>query len=383
MGNDRRQRCLSYPWRSPKDKAADTAGFNHLAYNGSWANQMLLTNVFIQGSWTHSFRQRCTHFSSETVNFCKSTKKLSLVITNKKLFITFAYMKLSILIPTYNQDCSKLVKDLATQCQQSALEYEILVMDDGSSDQEAVQANRRLVDMPHCSLFEFLHNQGRSFVRNRLMQRSMGDYLLFVDSDAVVTCPDYIANYLQYLPTKAVIYGGILHPDSLPSYRQSLRYMYEKHCEPMFKAENRNRHPYQNLRTFNVLLPREVALSHPFNENIRHYGYEDTLLGKNLERDGIQVLHIDNPLVNGDIETNSRFLQKTEESLRTLKQFEEELRGSSALIEYYDKLKEKHLTGLMSFVYRLLHIPMRLWLLSPWPSFKVLQFYKLGYYCSL
>ena len=225
-------------------------------------------------------------------------------------------MKLSILIPTYNQDCSKLVKDLATQCQQSALEYEILVMDDGSSDQEAVQANRRLVDMPHCSLFEFLHNQGRSFVRNRLVQRSMGDYLLFVDSDAVVTCPDYIANYLQYLPTKAVIYGGILHPDSLPSYRQSLRYMYEKHCEPMFTAENRNRRPYQNLRTFNVLLPREVALSHPFNENIRHYGYEDTLLGKNLERDGIQVLHIDNPLVNGDIETNSRFLQKTEDKTR-------------------------------------------------------------------
>lgn len=292
-------------------------------------------------------------------------------------------MKLSILIPTYNQDCTKLVTDLAEQCKQSCIDYEILVMDDASSDQEAVKANRRLVNVPNCSFYEFLYNQGRSHVRNRLIKRSKGDYLLFVDSDAVVSSPDFISNYLKHLPTKAVISGGIIHPDSLPSHRQSLRYMYEKRCELMLTAEKRNQHPYQNLRTFNVLIPREVAVSHPFNENITRYGYEDNVLGLDLQRDEIQIQHVDNPLVNGDIESNLVFLRKTEESLRTLKQLEDRLRGSSTLIDYYDRLKAKHLTGLMSFIYYLLYIPVRLWLLSPWPSFKVFQFYKLAYYCSL
>lgn len=292
-------------------------------------------------------------------------------------------MKLSILIPTYNQDCSQLVKDLAAQCKQSGIEYEILVMDDGSTDPVTIKANQQLMDMPNMQLFEFPHNQGRSFIRNRLVSYSTGDYLLFLDSDAVVTRPDFIANYLHCLPTKDVICGGILHPDTLPSRRQSLRYMYEKHCEPRFTAENRNRHPYQSFRTFNVLLPREVAVSHQFDQRIRHYGYEDTLLGKDLEKDGIRIRHVDNQLMNGDIERNLTFLRKTEEGLRTLKLLEEKLRGSSTLIDYYDKLKQRHLTGLMTFAFYLLYVPVKLSLLSPWPSFKVLQFYKLGYYCSL
>ena len=56
-------------------------------------------------------------------------------------------MKLSILIPTYNQDCSQLVKDLAAQCKQSGIEYEILVMDDGSTDPVTIKANQQLMDM--------------------------------------------------------------------------------------------------------------------------------------------------------------------------------------------------------------------------------------------
>jgi len=292
-------------------------------------------------------------------------------------------MKLSILIPTYNQDCTKLVLNLDDQCKQSCIEYEILVIDDGSSDKKALAANRKLVDVPTCHFIELGHNQGRSYVRNRLVKHSHGEYLLFVDSDAVVCRSDFITNYLRHLPSKAVICGGIIHPDSLPSWRQSLRFMYEKKCESIFTVENRNQRPYQNFRTFNVLLPREVAISHPFNEAILNYGYEDTLLGKNLEHDGVKVLHIDNPLMNGDIETNLTFIRKTEESLRTLKQFETQIRGCSTLIDYYDKLQAKHLTYLVSAAFYVSYIPIWLNLMSRWPNFKLFQFYKLGYYCSL
>lgn len=292
-------------------------------------------------------------------------------------------MKLSILIPVYNQDCSKLVADLIAQCNHTSIEYEVLVMDDGSTDEVCKQANRKIIDWANCSLFEFGHNQGRSRIRNQLVRRSKGEYLLMIDSDAVVAKPDFIQQYLDHLKPNTVICGGILHPDRLPSSQQSLRYMYEKTCEPKFTAAQRSKRPYQNLRTFNMLMPRAVAEAHPFNEQIRYYGYEDTLLGSELEQDHVQIQHLDNQLINGDIEQNSVFLDKTEESLRTLKQYEGDIRGFSALIHFYDKLHQHHLSPVIAFCYHLLRLPMRMLLLSRWPSFRVLQFYKLGYYCTL
>ncbi|MBO7068495.1 MAG: glycosyltransferase [Bacteroidaceae bacterium] len=292
-------------------------------------------------------------------------------------------MRLSILIPVYNQDCTKLVADLLDQCNKTDIDFEILVMDDGSTNRQTLQTNRKIANWEHCTLHEFGHNQGRSCIRNRLVKESTGEYLLMIDSDAIVERKDFIQNYLDCLQPNTVICGGILHPENLKCANQRLRYMYEKKCESKFTAACRNQSPYQNLRTFNMLIPRRVALAHPFNENIQNYGYEDTLIGKELEQDNIQVLHIDNPLINGDIEDSHIFLKKTEESLRTLKQHESEIRGYSSLIQVYDKLRSLHLVWFVSLAYHLLNIPIRQLLLSRWPIFHVFQFYKLGYYCTL
>ena len=39
---------------------------------------------------------------------------------------------LSILIPTYNYDCSRLIRDLQAQAEQAGIDYEIIVADDAS-----------------------------------------------------------------------------------------------------------------------------------------------------------------------------------------------------------------------------------------------------------
>ena len=40
---------------------------------------------------------------------------------------------LSILIPEHNYDCTKLVNDLAMQCNKAGIIYEIIVLDDAST----------------------------------------------------------------------------------------------------------------------------------------------------------------------------------------------------------------------------------------------------------
>lgn len=289
-------------------------------------------------------------------------------------------MKLSILIPTYNTKCLSLVEELQRQLPDDC---EIIVADDGSTDAVAKATNREMTGWKGVTYKEEEQNQGRARIRNRLTQMAQGDYVLFIDSDAVVENPQFLSNYLRCLPTSAVVCGGILHPDTLPSKEQTLRWTYEKRCEPRFTAAERNRQPYHCLRTFNFMMPRETAISHPFDESITHYGYEDTLLGGQLEEEGIEVWHIDNPLINGDIESNQVFLQKTEEAMETLHSIRHKIGNHSGLLTFYRKLQCLHLTGLLRAVYKITRPLLRRNLLGTHPSVPIFNFYKLGYYACI
>ena len=292
-------------------------------------------------------------------------------------------MILSILIPVYNYNCVALVKALQQQAENCNIDYEILVADDGSDNAEIVCENRKINAIPHSVYHETGQNHGRSWIRNWLVSQSQGAYLLFIDSDAEICNAHFVGNYLRHVEKGAVICGGILHPEEEPSPTRRLRYRYEKAMEPCFTAERRNQHPYANLRTFNFMMPREVALTHPFDESITLYGYEDTLLGSQFEKEGIKVIHIDNPLINADIEENLRFLEKTEESMHSLYQLKDKMRHHSRLLTSYEKIRRLKLDTLLRFVFPLLR-PMLTWhLTGKQPTVIALQFYKLAYYCTL
>lgn len=292
-------------------------------------------------------------------------------------------MILSILIPVYNYNCVALVKALQQQAENCNIDYEILVADDGSDNAEIVCENRKINAIPHSVYHEMGQNHGRSWIRNWLVSQSQGAYLLFIDSDAEICNAHFVGNYLRHVEKGAVICGGILHPEEEPSPTRRLRYRYEKAMEPCFTAERRNQHPYANLRTFNFMMPREVALSHPFDESITLYGYEDTLLGGMFEKEGLKVIHIDNPLINADIEENAIFLKKTEESMHSLYQLKDKMRHHSRLLTSYEKIRRLKLDTLLRFVFPLLR-PMLTWhLTGKQPTVIALQFYKLAYYCTL
>ena len=65
-----------------------------------------------------------------------------------------------------------------------------------------------------------------------------------------------------------------------------------------------------------------------FNEELKQYGHEDTLLGYQLKKAGIEVLHIDNGLYHEGLESNREFLVKTK-------------LGIENLSKLYDKVTDK------------------------------------------
>ena len=284
---------------------------------------------------------------------------------------------LSVLIPTYNDVCVALVEQLLPLLQAADIQYEVIVADDGSTDKDTILANRAINQLPSCRFIERQVNVGRAAIRNFLAREARYAYLLYIDSDMTIISNLYIQRYLQ-VGNPTVIDGGVTICDTNDA--SNLRYLYEKAEEPRHTATERQKCPYQHLHTANLLIQRDIMLTHPFDERFRHYGYEDVLLGKVLHQHHIPIEHIDNPLGFSHFETNAEFVAKTEEGLHTLYQFRDDLRGYSRLLTFVSGIHIPLILSLIRLWHRLFRKAERRNLCGSRPSLWVFKLYWLGYY---
>lgn len=289
---------------------------------------------------------------------------------------------LSVLIPAYNYVCVNLVHGLHQQAKTLGISHEIIVADDGSCYSELIEANNAINDIPCCQYIIRQENVGRACIRNFLTKKSKGTWLLFLDCDMEIPNNQFLKRYMENT-TCSVIDGGIHvggDPDALIN---NIRFLYENKTAPNHTAEARKRNPYKSFRTTNFMIHRAVALANPFDERFRYYGYEDVLFGKHLKNKGVDILHIDNPMVLTDYESNEVFIKKTEEAMRTLRRFRKELRGYSQIITAADTLNHSH----MAFMLRIWHKLAWRWerrvLTGNTPWLCLFNIYRLGYYLSL
>lgn len=294
----------------------------------------------------------------------------------------------SILMPTYNNVCVELVKTLHAQCERIAQRsangfvYEIIVADDGSADGRTVEENREINALGHCRFIERKANSGRSAIRNFLAKESSCEWLLFIDSDVDVRYGNYVAEYLES-EAAAVVCGGVTVCQETEALSHNLRYRYERAEAHNHTAEARGEYGNKCFRTTNFMARRELMLDNPFDEAITTYGYEDVMFGKELREKDIAVVHIDNPVVLVDYEDNRRFVDKTEESLRTLFRFKEKLLGYSSLLVFADKVARLGLTKPMLAWHKLFGGMERKNLTGRHPNLLAFKMYKIGYYISL
>lgn len=282
--------------------------------------------------------------------------------------------------------CVPLVEELVGQMKTILdIRYEIIVADDGSTDTAVVAANRAINSLPGAVYWELGRNVGRAAIRNRLYERSKGEWLLFLDSDGMPVGGEFIVRYIAEAKVNpgCVVCGGICHPAVLPSPEVSLRWRYEKSVERRFTTAWRVDHPYANFRSFNFLIPRRIFSSVLFDERLRCYGFEDNLFGERLRACGIPVLHIDNPMLNMDIEPNGVFLRKNEEAMRTIAEHYDTLAPLLRLSVVLKRLENVGMGWLLSVAYRLLRPLLLRNLLGSSPCIWVLNLYKAGYLRSL
>lgn len=288
---------------------------------------------------------------------------------------------LSILIPTKDYDCHILIKELHKQGESLGLPYEIIIGEDGTAEKNLL-LNTMVDSLTHCRRIIKINNIGRAAIRNLLAKEARYPNLIFIDCDAVVEKDDFLRSYAEALKKCDVVCGSLYHAKEQPDDECSLRYRYEKEADKQRDAVTRSKAPYDKFTTFNFAIKKDIFTSILFNESITRYGYEDALFGKELERRGIPIRHIDNKLLHSGLESNAVFLAKSEQALATLLTIEDRMR-STPLLAALRKLRALHLESIFMIYWNLRKESFRKNLLGRKPSLLKFKIYKLGYYISL
>lgn len=304
------------------------------------------------------------------------------------------HIDLSILLPSYNNVCVSLVQVLQRQADalrgklDKPFRYEIIVADDCSTDAACIDANRVIGDMLHCRYLRMEQNVGRAQIRNVLISESCGDYVLLIDSDLFLCDDNYLYKYAT--STADVVYGGtriggegfamVDNEANTENLKGNLRYIYEKKAEPSHRAAFRQLRPNQEISVCNLYARRDIMEANPFDSRFKAYGYEDVLFGKRLAESGIEVTHIDNPVLINEFEPNSVFVKKTEEAILTLCRFEQDLEGYSNLKTKVTTLGRYIPLSLFRLWHRIMKNKEKRNLTGSKPSLLLFKLYKLGFF---
>jgi len=297
-------------------------------------------------------------------------------------------MTISLLIPVCNHDIAVLVNGMKSCLGSTPGFIEILIGDDGSTHENRIKYKSLEEEGIRVVVSE--KNIGRAAIRNKLALEAKGEYLLFIDADAMIpgTAESYVTKWIPAIGTAKVISGGILYHESPPGDPDKiLRWKYGRKREQS-KASERNKRPNASFSTFNVLIERSIFSKLRFNEELKQYGHEDTLFSYQLKKAGISILHIDNGLMHEGLESNRDFLNKTKLSIENLsklydsvtdkKTFSESVR----MLRIYDRLQLFKLTLVLAGIFIRYRERMEIRIDSSNPPLWLFSFYKVCMFCT-
>lgn len=294
---------------------------------------------------------------------------------------------ISILIPTYNYNTLPLVTELHRQAISESIEFEIIVADDASPINENTEINSKINQFPNCKFERHESNLGRGQNRNSLVQKAKYDWVLLMDCDTFPKQKNFIKNYLESLKnhTEKAIFGGILYYNERPKEEEMLRWVFGKSREEI-PLPKRLANPFHYALISNILLHKKILLSHPFDNAIFNYGYEDIVFILSLKRENIAITHIENPAYHLNLEKSEVFLNKFHSSLQNLKLVLDQniiSPDDTSLTKAYTNLKRLHLVKPTALAFKMLRNAFTKNLISKNPSLFIFDVYRLGYFCQI
>ncbi|HYD90865.1 MAG TPA: hypothetical protein VEA37_05175, partial [Flavobacterium sp.] len=224
-------------------------------------------------------------------------------------------------------------------------------------------------------------NLGRTRTRAILAEKAKYNTLLFLDADVMPKNKNFIADYMPYIDSGTLVFGGYSYTDEF-DIKHVLRYKYGKSREEK-NASIRSIHPYSSIFSGNILCTKEIFI----NNNPTGNGYGmDVIFCYNLYKNNVTVKHIDNPILHLGLEDNETFFRKCKEAVMLRKKLLENADGSeniNSLLRHYKTLKKYKLRGLARLMFALSEPFLKRRILKKDPNLFCLDIYRLGYICSI
>ncbi len=194
-------------------------------------------------------------------------------------------MNASVIIPTYNRKSilEKCLKALEKQILNDVIsDYEIVVVDDGSTDGTPSWIKSNSEILPHVVLYEQEHS-GPALGRNLGVMKSKYEIIIFIDSDLIVL-EDFLICHVNKLSSswkknnkKCFTYGSVINTSN-----------FENPESEKYKLTDVS---FAYFATGNVAISKELLLNVGlFDNSFSLYGWEDLELGERLKKIGTKLV---------------------------------------------------------------------------------------------
>ena len=194
-------------------------------------------------------------------------------------------MNVSVVIPTYNRKLilEKCLKALEKQTLTDAISnYEIVVIDDGSTDGTPSWLKNNIEKFPHVVLYEQDHG-GPARGRNLGVMKSKYEIIIFIDSDLIVL-EDFLECHVKKLSyswkknnKKCFTYGSVINTSNFKNPENEI-----------YKLTDVS---FAYFATGNVAISKELLLNVGlFDTSFSLYGWEDLELGERLKKIGTKLV---------------------------------------------------------------------------------------------
>ena len=119
-------------------------------------------------------------------------------------------MTVSVIVPTFNGGPWIREQLAALSNQTYAGDWELVVGDNGSTDETRALLESWRHRFPRLRLIDASEVRGQSHARNRAAREAIGDILLFTDQDDIVD-PSWIALLVGGLSNSPIVTGSVVH----------------------------------------------------------------------------------------------------------------------------------------------------------------------------
>ena len=289
---------------------------------------------------------------------------------------------ISILIPCFDYNAYPLVSILEKQALMLKIDFEIICIDDGSFSSKN-DVNQKINLLTNSKFIESKKNIGR--IKNRLLlaEKSQYEWLIFLDVDTLPNEDNFLKNYINQLNKGMMIIGGCIYKEP-ENENFSLRYKFGKLREEI-NSNIRNKNPYKYISSCNFMCHRNVLIDVLSSIKSISYG-NDYIFGSLIKKMGIDVNHIDNPVLIDNIDENQIFIKKTHHALDNLiSSYNNKIikKHSISILKAYmilDNLLLKNVFVKITDLYRNL---LKRNLYKKDPNLFLFDLYRLNYLCKI